>query len=224
MIGAFGRLFRILIAVIIAALFGLVGLRTISSGQKYSPIDHPLLKLDFVWVGETSNEPRWLLWKLRLNEKREWQLLVNDKMESLPVPPPGYAIWLEVIDPTSSDKLNVLSEFIKNAKISQSVAFSSDYQKITREMRKIEPLWLYGSSVAESARVRLFASLYLETLANIDSDILVVDKIKSRRLIEELHRRHKKLFFLVRSQNEEDLALAQGLKTDQMIDGVIIRP
>lgn len=226
MIAAFWRLISILIASIMTLFLCLFGVRQVGLSQQFAPIDHPLLKVPFVWVGSTSEEPRWEHWRLRLNADRKWQIQPKEgEMQPLPEQPKNETgLWLEVIDPTSVSELAKLHEYIKAAKAEKTVVFSSTYQNIDREMRKIAPLWLYGSSVAESARTRFLTSLFLEPIASIDADILVVDKINSPRLTDELRRRHKKIFLQVRPQNEEDLALAQRLKTAQMIDGAFIAP
>lgn len=226
MLAAFSRLISIAIAVLFSAFLAVFGLRWLGSSQQYAPMEHPLLKWPFLTVAESLNAAASGPWlqrlRLRLNAEREWQYLEEDQMRPLKDLKPAagaVGVWLEVIDPTSADRLPALSEWVEAKKLDTAVVFHSAYQAINREMRKVEPMWLYGTSTAEAAKLRFLNSLFLETVASLDSDILVVDKFDSSRLAAEIRKRHKKIFLLTR-----DSEAAQASKDSQIVDGVIVAP
>lgn len=229
MLNAFGRLIGIAFFSIFGIFLAVFGMRWLGSGQNYAEIEHPLLSQPFLIVSTTPPappaEPYLIHWRLRLNAERQWQIEQSGNLTPLPKslllePLGGMAgYWLEVFDPTAKEELQSLSEFVKKSGLEKAVVFSSSYQSIIREMRKLEPMWLYGTSTAEGAKIRFLNSVFLETIATIDADIVLVDKVNSARLVQEIRKRHKKIFLLTRTSEA-----ARSLKDAQMIDGVMITP
>lgn len=120
-------------------------------------------------------------------------------------------IYFYSLDP-SGGQLEQLSEFVKKRPhLKDHVLFSSPYARGNQEMRKIEPLWLYGASTTDISKLRFFTSLYIEPVATSNADFVEFISIPHPRLVEELnHRKRRVLFYLKNESSLEKLPPALG--------------
>lgn len=120
-------------------------------------------------------------------------------------------IYFYSLDP-SAGQLEQLSEFVKKKPhLKDRVLFASPYARGNQEMRKIEPLWLYGASTTDISKLRFFTSLYIEPVATSNADFVEFISVPHPRLVEELnHRKRRVLFFLKNESSLEKLPPALG--------------
>ena len=103
------------------------------------------------------------------------------------------------------------------------VLIQSDYDLVIQSIKRLQPLWLYGSTTAEKVRFRTFESLWIETATPFKGDVYVGPfeqkhvTLLTETIFKEIKRRGKKVIVgPVQSKEEEDLALRLGA------DGVFI--
>jgi glycerophosphoryl diester phosphodiesterase len=90
---------------------------------------------------------------------------------------------------------------------SDRVLIQSPEDGLLRDLREKEPTWIFGTSQAQTTRMKMLASIWLAPVAPIKGDVYVVEWEKSGdassdgqdhdvddSIIEEAHRRHLKIF------------------------------
>lgn len=91
---------------------------------------------------------------------------------------------------------------VEDAKISDRTLIQSPEDGFLKDMREAQPLWLYGTSLAQVTRLIMLSSIGLVTLAPTRGDVLVVESQEKERLlsrltdaiINEAHRRQMKIY------------------------------
>jgi hypothetical protein len=122
---------------------------------------------------------------------------------------PKSSFYIEVLHPGLSDR-DSLFQIIKSASAEERVILTSPFINTTKTLRTAGYKWLTGASTAEASKARVMSSLYLETVADIPSDVLIVEKASSSpRLLAELQRRLKVALFIAEDPKDlPDNALA----------------
>lgn len=224
MVSAAVRILMIFVISLIWLVLAIYSLRLLGSNQKYEAHSHPLIASEKKWViienhesQSTKSAPHIAFARLFLSKDGSWvvaeknfvgpqrqsvnSLTLNDlkahKVESIESwvqmhPAPSYYFFIE---DSGGQNLEAISKLIRDKKLEQSVLIGSHYANIITKMRKIEPLWLYGAPTSEVSRLRFFSSLFLEPLATLNSDFVVIDKIPNPRFLSELKKRKKKFIF-----------------------------
>lgn len=104
---------------------------------------------------------------------------------------------------------------------------TSERDKILKETRKVAPMLLYGASTPQLTQLMILANLFLESIAPLDSDLLIVENVTEKvrssvrihlneKMIQEAHRRSLKVF----AGNAQTLEQAQAL-IQLGVDGVL---
>ena len=104
---------------------------------------------------------------------------------------------------------------------------TSERDKIIKQTRTLAPMLFYGASTPQLTQLMILANIFLESLAKLDSDILIVEKVSEKirnsyrvhlneKMILEAHRRSLKVF----AGNAQSFEEANKL-TKSGVDGVI---
>ncbi|MFN7728649.1 MAG: hypothetical protein ACK5P7_05800 [Bdellovibrio sp.] len=103
------------------------------------------------------------------------------------------------------------------------IMIQSEYDILMRSIKKLQPLWLYGSSQGERVRFRTFESLWILPATPFQGDIYVGPfrqknvELLTEKVAQELKRRgHKMIIGPVQTLDDYNLALRLGA------DGVFI--
>lgn len=110
-----------------------------------------------------------------------------------------------------------LVQVIQEAKAVDRVLLQSDYNTILTSAKELEPMMIYGSSLADLTRIKTLNALWLLPAASFKGDVLFVNlKYRGRDNIDsdivlEMKRRFKKIFIgPLAAQKEVQQALALG--------------
>jgi hypothetical protein len=107
--------------------------------------------------------------------------------------------FLIVVHSRDASQLREVLDALESRKASSHVILHSPYRQILTDARKERPLWLFGVSPSHLVRVLMMEALYIETMADIWSDLIITPvtvhetTVFSERLLIELNRRHKKV-------------------------------
>ncbi len=104
------------------------------------------------------------------------------------------------------------------------VLIQSDYDIIIKTIKKLQPLWLFGSGQTELTKLKILEGLFIETISPIRGDIIVASLYQkkhgqrsfSQKLIKEIHRRQMKVI-LGPIHSREDLEKL----TREGVDGIL---
>ncbi len=139
---------------------------------------------------------------------------------------PNHRFVINLID----DSVGLEQQLIKAIDYSDKThrfIITSERDKIIKQTRKIAPMLLYGASTPQLTQLMILANLFLQNLAPLDADVLVIEKTvekirTSRRvhlndkMIQEAHRRSLKVFAGNAQNSQEASALVHF-----GVDGVI---
>ncbi len=87
-------------------------------------------------------------------------------------------------------------EVIDSAGAADRVLIHSPIDRLLKEIREKRPTWLYGTSHALSTRLKMMASIGLEAVVTITSDIVVIEQLPEKlsefspSVIADAHRRN----------------------------------
>ena len=115
---------------------------------------------------------------LKQNPQRFFILNINDNIEN---------IHLKVAD------------LISSLRMAKHVLIQSDYKTILSSIRERLPTAAYGSSQADITKLKVYQALWILPAASLQGDALITplfknkQKILDQELVEELHRRGKKI-------------------------------
>lgn len=84
----------------------------------------------------------------------------------------GRLLLLTFFDPNATYVQEVVT-LINSLDLGERVIIRSPFTKFVREMKKIEPLWLYGSDSPGISRAMIFDNLKIETLISFQEDVIV---------------------------------------------------
>ncbi len=84
----------------------------------------------------------------------------------------GRLLLLTFFDPNATYVQEVVA-LINSLDLGERVIIRSPFTKFVREMKKVEPLWLYGSDSPGVGRAMIFDNLKIETLISFQEDIIV---------------------------------------------------
>ncbi|MCX7977369.1 MAG: hypothetical protein N2578_00025 [Bdellovibrionaceae bacterium] len=137
---------------------------------------------------------------------------------------------LNVVD-NAADIHTRLVEKIKELGAEDRVLVVSEAEVVLSAIKKVAPLWLFGSSRSEIMRLLSFDSIGIIEASPWKSDVLIVPvKIMGRpaaqpSLIQEARRR-KKYVLLGPAKNPEEVAALRGMQPDGIIfsDSSLLRP
>jgi hypothetical protein len=213
--------------------------------RDFESFDHPWFHMRTPWIV--------VPWTLREKAPAEallWMDIVQSSEQNLFAVEPGFDLgakkWPDAelskkgenlksaLEKTSGRNLvlNVLSNAENiDLQISDTVGPSgegrvliqSDFDVIMRSLKKLQPLWLFGSSQAERVRFRSFESMWILPATPFKGDVYIGPlqqknvTLLTEAVARELKRRHKKIIAgPLHTKEEIDLALRLGA------DGVFI--
>lgn len=123
---------------------------------------------------------------------------------------PSNPLYIEVLQPAGVS-LSEIFEILKKYHAEERVVLSSPYLATTKSIRDESASWLTGASVAETSKAEIMTAIYLETLMDMPSEVIVTEKINPR-LMTELERR-KKIILLKTNNPQEWSHYAQTFPT-----------
>ncbi len=97
------------------------------------------------------------------------------------------------------EKMLSLQKILQAKMLESRVILQSPFATALRELHKTLPRWVFGLDPSSVTRFLFMKSLYIETFADLKSDVFIADAkmqdqfIFDDRLIAELRRRHKKI-------------------------------
>lgn len=112
-----------------------------------------------------------------------------------------------------------LVQAIKESQATERVLVQSDYNTILISAKKLAPMALYGSTIADLTRLKAFDSLWILPAAPFEGDVLFAPlKYRNRETINrdivlEMKRRFKKVY-VGPLATQDDLNKARGLGVD----------
>lgn len=109
---------------------------------------------------------------------------------------PHQYYYLIVDQPKFESALVALRKTLETYKATEQVLISSGYADTTKWLRESATRWLVGASVSELASLKLWSSLYLETVIDTPFEFVSL-KDWNQRLGEEMRRRNRVLFYQV---------------------------
>lgn len=117
---------------------------------------------------------------------------LKDVVERFPDTP-----FLVVIHSRDASQLNEVLLALDSRKTKDSIVIHSPYRQLLTDARKQRPTWLFGVSPSGLARMVMMEALFIESMADIWSDLIISPPIVHKtniftpRLIAEFERRHK---------------------------------
>lgn len=130
---------------------------------------------------------------------------------------------IEIQDNSAFVAAQVVDEITKRS-LQNSVMILSPHSAPVREVRKLRPEWITGSTPDEIERLSMATQVGLQSAISINSDFVISSLAKgnvpllSPEVISEIHRRHKKVIaWTVNTAQDTDLALAfeiDGIATE----------
>ena len=112
-----------------------------------------------------------------------------------------------------------LIQVIEEAKATERVMIQSDYNTILISAKQLSPLIVFGSTVADLTRLKMFESMFLLPAAPFQGDVFFSPlqyrdrNAVSREIVLEMKKRFKKVF-LGPLKNQEELTKAQEFEPD----------
>lgn len=240
------RILLLSLGIIIIGGLGLFTIRTRGLSQNHSQFDHswnskPTPWIALPWSSEFSNHAQVILWidVYQSNEgvvfalknrpsylKKQYNADEFAKLEP---------VELSSLVESLKDRdlvLNVISnkELIDekiaglfDARFDNHILIQSDYDVILDSLKKLKPMWLYGTSSSERVRFRTLESMWVEPAMKYSRDVYVGPlrqkgvELLSENILSELKRRKKKILVgPLSSKDEQELVQRLG------IDGVFI--
>ena len=92
-----------------------------------------------------------------------------------------------------------VATMINSLDISSRIVIRSPFSKFVRELRKVEPMWVYVLDPASLDRAVMLEGLYIETLASLPTDMIISPltihgvPILSPKIVKEIKRQKKRL-------------------------------
>lgn len=106
----------------------------------------------------------------------------------------------------------VLSDFVTNLKLDERIILQSELDGMLSDLRKLKPMWLYGTSRAQIVQTLWLAGLGLQELSPLKGDVLISPLytqdtnqktlLITPDLVNEAHRRSMKVLIGPASQDE----------------------
>lgn len=113
-------------------------------------------------------------------------------------------------------------KFVENNKLENRVLINSPVDIVIKSIKELKPMWVYGTSIPEAARLKSFTTLSLESAVSIRGDVFIAPVSYLNRplvdasMVSEMKRR-KKYVFLGPVRNDEEKKQAEELKPDGII-------
>lgn len=113
-------------------------------------------------------------------------------------------------------------KFIEENKLSDRVLINSPVDVVIKSIKDQRPMWAYGTSLPEVARLKSFSTLGLEPAISVRGDVFIAPiSYMNRPLIDESLvteiKRRKKFVFIGPLDNEEQKKLADEFNPDGVI-------
>lgn len=124
-----------------------------------------------------------------------------------------------------SNEINIqkdIIKFIDDNQLSDKVLVTSPVDVVIKSIKDSKPMWAYGTSIPEAARLKSFATLGLESAISIRGDVFIAPVSYLKRpmidesLVSEMKRR-KKLVFIGPLNNQDERKSADELNPDGIV-------
>lgn len=238
------KLISLILGTLLIAFILFMTVRMWGEGQTFKPFDAPFLKGDgpVVIVGWEQNfllekKPDLILWADVYRAKDE-NILVKPwadrnkgkkDLEQIATPARPLLKDLLVKFPNTRFVINCndnvqdihlqLVKVIEEAKAVDRVLVQSDYNTILISMKELNPMIVFGSTIADLTRLKTFDSMWLLPAAPFKTDVLFAPlKFHNRPTVNreislEMKRRFKKVF-LGPLATKEDVEQAKAFEAD----------
>jgi glycerophosphoryl diester phosphodiesterase len=120
-----------------------------------------------------------------------------------------------VVNNPATPYLESLFKTIEANHLEPHFILSSPFADTTKFIRDRNAQWLTDSTTAETAKAKLLASLFLESLITMTGEVMTLEH-PDTRLMQELQKRH--VLVLLRT---EDSTLVKNLLSEKLISGVV---
>ncbi len=107
--------------------------------------------------------------------------------------------WILNIVDNAIDIDRYITEWVTKAKIENQIVITSEADIVISSLKALHPLWIYGTSLSDLAKVLTLASINLEGLVNFKRDYFITPVILRKRevlnpkVILEMRKRYKKV-------------------------------
>ncbi len=208
------RLLFISVNVLLWSALIIFGLRQLGNQQSYTQYKHPLLLSKNIYIFQSTKAENLSQDIEIINKNDNWVPYIDIEyrgdywhvIKVLSKKPYKSKSFGSVKGYLSNLKSNSLAINIKNkqlymfAELSNelnaypdlSIIMTSETNAIGREVRNKQPKWIHMSSHSLTSRLQLMGALFLETITQIDADIIAllqVDELSGRILKEVLKRK-----------------------------------
>lgn len=129
------------------------------------------------------------------------------------------ARWVINCDDNTYDIQLGLSQIVQDTQSQARVLVQSNYNTILDSLKELQPMLLYGSSIADITRLKTFQAMWLLPAAPFKGDVLMTPlrylnrETVNAEIVGEMKRRFKKVI-LGPIRTAEDLDVARSLKPD----------
>lgn len=134
---------------------------------------------------------------------------------------------LTFYDPTAS-YVSEVAALINSFDVGERVIIRSPFTKFMRELRKIEPTWVYGSDFPSISRAVIFDRLKIETLISFSEDVVIAENdidgvsIFTPSMVSEIKRQKKILLLDLDRDHETDESMGSTTANIlNQLDGVL---
>jgi glycerophosphoryl diester phosphodiesterase len=130
--------------------------------------------------------------------------------------------WILNIVDYSPDADLAITKEVNDGKAGDRVVITSEQDRSLADIRKIQPMWLYGSSRAQITQLLFMNTLHLDALANIRADLYITAlKFGERSLVDAdvvsvIHRRGLRIF-VGPVESEAELESLKSIGPDGLI-------
>lgn len=139
---------------------------------------------------------------------------------------PRRLLILTFFDPRAS-YVEEVAQLIESLQIDKEIILRSPFSKFIRELRKIKPMWLYGSDSPGMGRAKVLDSLGIETLISFQEDIVITgltlngSMILSDSLLDEISRQKRRLLLEFEFEEGPSRYPIPSERLRTQLDGVI---
>jgi hypothetical protein len=165
-----------------------------------------------------EQNPNWILWadvyRGEANQVlvKPWAEKDRFKKELIGTPGPTRPLLLDLLNKFPRTRFVVncndnvenihlqIMQIISEAGAKDRVLFQSDYANILVSAKEVNPMMVFGSSMADLTRLKTYDSLFLLPASNFNSDVFFSPIVYRNRetittdIAKEIHRRMKRIF------------------------------
>jgi len=209
------RLLFISVNVIMWSALIIFGLRQLGNQQSYTQYKHPLLQAKALYLFQSSKAENLSQNIEIINKNENWIPYIEIEyrgdywhvIKVLSKKPYKSKSFGSIKDYLKSNKSSALAINIKNKTLYMftelskefeaypdlSIIMTSETNAIGREVRNKQPKWIHMSSHSLTSRLQLMGAIFLETITQIDADIIALLQVNelSERILNEVIKRKK---------------------------------